>query len=183
MIEKILHRIWIGPNPKPETYAAYGEKFRAKNPDWQMMDWHNGNMPQLVNQDWFDNANDYGAKANILRYEIILAFGGVYFDIDVEPVKTIPNSIMELDFFASEYREGYAGNFVFGASKDNIFLSQLIESIQNYSAPSASRFGSIYLDLEIKKRGKIILPREIFCPKNSLAVDSTIAIHHWGGNR
>ena len=34
-IPRVLHRIWLGPEPLPEEHRAFGEGWARHHPDWE----------------------------------------------------------------------------------------------------------------------------------------------------
>lgn len=100
MIPKILHRIWLD-EPVPPQYDAWWERFRLLHPDWELMSWQDrSELDWLQNQELFDSFDDsrpsYGFRADILRYELLNRFGGVYVDTDVEPLRAF-DPLVEAD--------------------------------------------------------------------------------------
>jgi mannosyltransferase OCH1-like enzyme len=87
-IPRTFHRIWLG-RPMPERERRFGETWARHHPGWQMRLWHEGNLPPLVNQAQFDAATSPAQKADILRYELLVTYGGVYLDTDFECFRTI----------------------------------------------------------------------------------------------
>ena len=79
-IPKIFHIIWIGPNPYP--FGEYKESWLKHNPHWELKYWNNDNLPDLYNQKIFDLIPSWAGKADILRYELLYRYGGLYSDAD-----------------------------------------------------------------------------------------------------
>jgi mannosyltransferase OCH1-like enzyme len=60
-------------------------------------------VPALVNRDAFEAAETPAGKADVLRYELLLQFGGVYVDADFEPRKPVGDLFDGINaFFADE---------------------------------------------------------------------------------
>ena len=51
-IPKIIHQIWVGPHPFPETSKKLTQTWRNFNPDWEYKLWTNEDIAQfgLVNE-------------------------------------------------------------------------------------------------------------------------------------
>src|SRR6185437_8027044 len=62
----------------------------------------NDDLPflELQNQKFFDLSNNWGEKADIMRYEILYQFGGVYGDIDFICFKPL-DILCQYDVWAS----------------------------------------------------------------------------------
>lgn len=79
-IPRVIHQIWLGPERPPLRTIA---SCRQVNPGWLHVLWTEANMPPLRNRAAFDAmAGAYHGKADVLRYELLHRFGGVYVDAD-----------------------------------------------------------------------------------------------------
>ena len=92
-IPKIFHFIWIGPNKFPEDSKIYIESWKKLHPDYMFCFWDNNNIPLLYNQNEYDNSTVMAMKADILRYELLYIFGGIYVDCDFKALKNIDGII------------------------------------------------------------------------------------------
>jgi mannosyltransferase OCH1-like enzyme len=83
-IPKIIHQIWIGTRPVPYEWTDTWKQFCKKH-KWVHMLWTNEEVEKfkLVNQKCFDKAKSYQQKSDILRYEIMYKYGGIYLDADM----------------------------------------------------------------------------------------------------
>lgn len=83
-IPKIIHQIWIGSRPVPyewlNTWGEFCKKYK-----WEHKIWTNEELAKfnLKNKEEFDKAKSYQQKSDILRYEIMYKYGGVYLDADM----------------------------------------------------------------------------------------------------
>ena len=84
-IPKIIHHIWLG-SPFPEKYKILRETWKKHHPDWEFVLWTDEDIEAfgLFNKDLYDQSDNYGAKSDIARYEILYRFGGLYIDTDFE---------------------------------------------------------------------------------------------------
>ncbi len=82
-IPKIIHQIWIGPLPRPEKYKRWQTTWQTL-PGWSYKLWTDEDVAdlQLTNSDIYYKEKNYGARADILRIEILNQIGGVYVDMD-----------------------------------------------------------------------------------------------------
>ena len=99
-IPKILHHTWIGDDPLPELAQEMIKKWRHYHPDWEMRMWTRDNLPPLQNQTLYDSNKNTGHRADILRYELMYNFGGVYVDMDMECRNPIDGLIKNSEGFA-----------------------------------------------------------------------------------
>lgn len=100
-IPKIIHQIWVGPHPFPQEALAWQETWIALHPDWEYKLWTNEDVAQLEfdNKVYYDQAKNWGEKADILRYEILYRFGGLYADIDQSCLKPFDVLHHTCDFY------------------------------------------------------------------------------------
>ena len=100
-IPKLLHLIWVGTNPIPDSLIHYVDKWRELMPTWKVRLWRNKD----INSDEFEegalkliHASNTGVqKADIMKYYIVNKHGGVYMDADVEPHKSF-DAILHLPY-------------------------------------------------------------------------------------
>lgn len=87
---RIFHRVWLDEDERPQ-FAAWRDQLAALHPDWEVRTWQDSReLTWLRNQAEFDKAlaNDpFGRAPDILRYELLWRFGGVYIDTDFEPLR------------------------------------------------------------------------------------------------
>jgi mannosyltransferase OCH1-like enzyme len=84
-IPKIIHFIWLG-QPLPEWYQENIEDWRVKNSEFEIKVWENDAASAIIKNkqscEIFSRSDSLGAKSDILRYEILKEFGGLYLDTD-----------------------------------------------------------------------------------------------------
>lgn len=132
-IPKIIHQIWLGPLEPPNEAM---QSWKKLHPDWEYILWTEKNLPELKNQDAFDRSEAYSQKADILRYEVLFHFGGIFVDADEHCIKNINPLFEEIfqefcDCFAV-YEKGNSGliaNGIMGCTKKNPFMEKLVNGI------------------------------------------------------
>jgi len=84
-IPKIIHQIWIG-GPVPQEFKDFMQSWRDAHPDWEYRLWTDEDVKTfgLYNQTFYDRSDNYGVKSDILKWEIIYRYGGLYVDTDYE---------------------------------------------------------------------------------------------------
>lgn len=87
-IPKTIHQIWVGPNPFPEKYKAWQKTWQSI-PGWTYKLWTDEDVEsfQLINKEIYYKEKNYGARADILRLEILYRMGGLYVDTDYECIQ------------------------------------------------------------------------------------------------
>src|SRR5436190_16517529 len=89
VIPRIIHRVWLGAEPMPEDFRRYGESWRRHHPGWRMRLWTDEDLPELGDRRALERARHHAERANLVRYEVLRRFGGVYVDTDVECLRPI----------------------------------------------------------------------------------------------
>jgi len=93
-IPKIIHQIWIGPKPRPSRFM---DTWAAKNPDFEYILWSESELIKrgmifLECQKEIDDMSEINGKADIIRWEILYKYGGIFLDADsicIEPLDDI----------------------------------------------------------------------------------------------
>ena len=86
-IPKKIHQIWIGHKKVPWKWIdSFRKRFLNAYPGWTHVLWREEDIKRLrlKNQAIYDAESHYAGKADILRYEILYRYGGIYIDADCE---------------------------------------------------------------------------------------------------
>jgi len=87
IIPRVYHRIWLDEQV-PRRFEDYWDRFKALHPSWEFVTWDDSSqLGWMRTKALFDRCQTWAGKADLLRYEIMLAHGGVYVDTDVEPLR------------------------------------------------------------------------------------------------
>jgi FkbM family methyltransferase len=127
-IPRVFHRIWLG-GPLPEREGRYGETWAEHHPDWELRLWHDGNLPPLVNQEQFDAAGSPAQKADILRYELLLAHGGIYVDTDFECFRSIEPLLAGVRAFCGREDANRVTNSILGSVPGHPFFAAVVAAL------------------------------------------------------
>lgn len=99
-IPKIIHHTWIGDDPLPPAAEEMMAKWRRHHPKWEMRLWTKDNLPPMQNRALYDRSKNTGHRADVLRYELLYQFGGVYADMDMDCQRSIDDLIQNCEGFA-----------------------------------------------------------------------------------
>ena len=101
-IPKIIHQIWIGPKPRPVKFM---NTFRDKHPDFEYILWTEEEMVKrgfrLENQVAYDRMTEWCGKADILRWELLYRYGGIYQDADSVCLEPFDETYLSKSAFAA----------------------------------------------------------------------------------
>ena len=100
MIPKIIHYCWFGGKPLPKTAIKCINSWKNYFPDFEIKEWNETNydvekIPYIAEAYY---KKKYAFVSDYARFDILYKFGGVYFDTDVEVIKSF-NDILERGAF------------------------------------------------------------------------------------
>lgn len=142
-IPRIIHQYWTG-DWIPEHLMAYSRAWRRMNPGWAHYLWHDSSLKAgqggLINDRLWRDARkiarpgrEHQLRADIVRYELLHSFGGVWIDMDFEPLKPLDSWFGELDperpFAVWEVQDKWAANGMMGGPADHWFWKLLIRRL------------------------------------------------------
>jgi inositol phosphorylceramide mannosyltransferase catalytic subunit len=139
-IPRIIHRIWISEERVPTQYLEYGESWRFHHPEWTFIVWTQHNLPPLVNYDEFHDSHNVGQKADILRYEVLHAYGGLYVDMDFECLRPIDSLVDNLECFVGEEEAGSISNALIGSIPGHFLLRKLLHRLPDNIRKNAGKW-------------------------------------------
>lgn len=106
MIPKILHQLWIGPKISPTNLM---DTWKQKNPDFEYIRWNeqeiNKRKLKLVCQSKIASMEEINGKADIIRWEILYEYGGIFVDADSICIESIDNILLSKICFAGYEHE------------------------------------------------------------------------------
>ena len=136
MIPKIIHFIWVGDESKrPDRFI---QTWVDHHPGWEIKLWGN---EDLASRPWINGHHmaemakrEWNGVADLMRWEILHAEGGVLVDADSVCVRPLPEWLLECEAFAcwenEIVRPGLIAAGYFGTIPGTAFLAALIEGIR-----------------------------------------------------
>jgi mannosyltransferase OCH1-like enzyme len=183
--------------------------WQERHPDWQYRLWTDDDLPTFpfCNRARFDQAQNIGEKADILRYEILNAYGGLYVDTDFEclapfdPLHPLADFYVGLEAPFQTDSEPAIGNALIASIPHHPILEELLATIaasppardpyavQCTTGPNALRTAFLH---NLTSHRNIALPYTFFYPLPSCKRDlapqfktssylqkETFAVHYW----
>lgn len=134
MIPKKIHYCWFGENEKPEKAKKCIESWRKYCPDYEIIEWNEANFD--VNQNGYTRMcieeKKYAFLSDYARLVIIEEHGGVYFDTDVEVLRSIDDLLNHEAFFGFENDEYINTGVGFGAVAHHKSVETLKKAYDSY---------------------------------------------------
>ena len=104
MIPKIIHYCWFGRNPLPESAIKCIASWREFFPDYEIKEWNEDNFD--VNEIAYTRqaylVKKYAFVSDYARFKILYEHGGLYFDTDVEVIKSFNDILAQGAFMGCE---------------------------------------------------------------------------------
>ena len=202
LIPKKIHQIWLG-GKMPDKFKKYVDTWTAINPTWEYRLWGNDDVDKLVvaKKDLFNSVTNIGQKSDILRYEILRRFGGIYVDTDFECLRPL-DDFLYLKFFAGVAydREMVVYNGMVGCIPEHPIMATCVEGQQetyvgNDGQKIMKTTGAYYLTECILANavndtdGIVLFPMAFFYPfpnnmrhtndAHKYIQECTYAVHYW----
>jgi len=212
-IPRIIHQVWLG-GTFPEKYIKLRNDMMKLNSNWEYKLWTDKELKGfgLKNIELYNNIENFGARSDIFRYEILERMGGLYIDIDFQCVKPF-DSLCCLDFFAGNghVEKPEVFNSIMASSPNNKFISKIVSELskKNYFVDDINgvmnNTGPYFVTKNIfneltENDNLVIFPTKYFFPFpaiyrhkvnysdkswkfiNSFINENTYAIHLWHTN-
>lgn len=118
MIPKVIHYCWFGHNPLPSLAVKCIESWKKYFPDYEIKEWNEDNYDvhsiPYIHEAY--EAKKYAFVSDYARFDILYRHGGLYFDTDVEVIKTMSDIITRGPFMGCEKNADGINETVFGTS-------------------------------------------------------------------
>ena len=212
-MEKKIHYCWFGGNELSKSTLECIDSWKKFFPDYEIIEWNESNFD--VNSCRYSKeaykAKKWAFVSDFARFKILLENGGIYFDTDVEVIRSFKNLVDAGSFMGCEkmsVNPGLGVGFV-----DNVetrcFFEEIMglynnmgfimddgsynqKTIVEYTTKLLKKYGYIENGKKQKVCGITIYPSEFMCPFNpethiTNITKNTVSIHRydssWYGER
>lgn len=214
MIPKIIHYCWFGSKPIPKEYQRYIDSWRKFLPDYEIKQWDESNYDvhcipfssEAYNVGKFAYVSDYA------RLKILYEHGGIYFDTDVEVIRSIDDIITRGAFMAFEKNTTASADELlnvaiglgFAVEPKHPLIKEILEFYEkrHYIYPDGhleqitivrivtdilKSHGLSRSDIPTTIKGVTVYPWDYFCPVEFLSskleiTGNTRTIHHYSAS-
>lgn len=111
-IPKKIHYCWFGGNPLPPSAIKCKETWKKFFPDYEIIEWNEDNYDvhkiEYISEAY--NAKKYAFVSDYARFDILYQEGGIYFDTDVEVIKSFDDIIQCGGFMGCEKDGAFDGD-------------------------------------------------------------------------
>lgn len=112
MIPKVIHYCWFGRNPLPESARKCVASWKAYFPDYEIKEWNEDNFDVNIipyTKEAYE-AKKYAFVSDYARFWVLYKYGGLYFDTDVEVIKSMDDIIARGPFMGIEVPANATGD-------------------------------------------------------------------------
>jgi len=195
-IPRILHQIWVGPHPIPNRSIEFITGLRALHPTFEYRLWRDADVSteEFENYEFIIKTPSYAQKADLMRYEILHKYGGIYLDIDFELFKPL-DPLLTNDLILCNEDERiheYMTNAFLASSKGNVELKKCVKAVKDidFSKSINVASGPYFLRKCIELTPSVsVLPTSYMYPVHFSnpqrpfeKTETTYGCHHWDKN-
>lgn len=209
-IPKIIHYCWVGGMPKPQSVLYCIESWKRCCPDYEIREWNESNYDFKKNEYMRQayEAKRWGFVPDYARLDIVYEHGGIYFDTDVEMLRSF-DELLEQDGFMGFENTGDGEYFVncghgFGAAPHHKVIRtarDLYNTISflnadgtpnmlaspHFTTQTLREFGLVQENRDQQLPGMTVYASDVLCPKNFRTgkikkTQRTVSIHHFAAS-
>lgn len=131
-IPKKIHYCWFGGNPKPELAIKCIKSWKKYCPDYEIIEWTEENFDVNANQYCRDAYKEkkWAFVTDYARLAILHEHGGVYFDTDVQLIRSIDPLLEHPAFMGIERAHDcckVASGLGIGCEKGNPLIKEIMD--------------------------------------------------------
>lgn len=205
MIPKVIHYCWFGNKKMPDLAVKCLESWKKNCPDYKIVKWSEENFDinicNYVREAY--ESEKYAFVSDYVRIYVLVHFGGIYMDTDVEVIKPIDRFLREKAFIGFESFT-YVSTGIIGAEKGLPFFMEILERYHEryfigldgkldmttnvaMITDLCYKYGLIRNNTKQNIAGLTLYPKDYFCPKDYITgiIDRTVntyTVHHFTGS-
>lgn len=197
MIPRIIHYCWFGRGEKPELAKKCISSWKKFCPDYEIIEWNedNFNVSKNAYTRMCYDEKKYAFLSDYVRLLVVAEHGGVYFDTDVELLKS-PDKLLENEAFFGFETDEYVNTGVgFGSVAHGAVIEAMVKEYDRLLDGNNGVIGcpilntDALLKLGLVQNGKmqtvhgaVIYPVPFFNPYESVTgkltkTDDTVSVH------
>jgi len=144
-IPKTIHQIWLDKPSMTQFFIRLIDTWKEKNPEWEHFLWDNENAYAFLEENFenwlpfYEQLTHNVQRFDLLRYLILIKYGGVYVDADYECLDSIDILLenqkiafgLEPENYAKFHQSNYfIGNCFMASIPQHPFLIEFIDCLK-----------------------------------------------------
>lgn len=130
MIPKVIHYIWVGPNPLGKLQQRCIDSWKKHLPDYQFKLWTENNLPKEVLEHRYVKTmykkKKWAFVSDYIRFWVLNREGGIYLDTDTEVLKNF-DDLLDHSVFFGKTKDGVVAAGVIGAESEQRVIKDILE--------------------------------------------------------
>ena len=185
MIPRVFHQVWVGPEPLPDVYRRYGQTWLQHNPGWVLELWTDDNLPpDLVRREVYDQLRQPAERSDMLIFEFLYRYGGVYIDTDFECLRPIGPLLDGVDIFCSYSHPDRLNNAIMRAVPNHPLIEKGRQELRprtTFGTVDKAGTGPFFVtELFVGQPEVKLFDWPLFYPRTPEAEKAAYGIHHEG---
>lgn len=134
MIEKKIHYVWFGKN-KPLKVLKCIDSWKKYLPDYEIIEWNEKNFDiekEMKENRFFRECYKrklWAFVADYVRVKVLYKYGGIYFDTDIEVLKSF-DPLLDNELIIGYENENTLNLAVVGVEKSHILFKEMFQFYQ-----------------------------------------------------
>lgn len=202
MIPKTIHYCWFGRGTKPKLAQKCIASWQKYCPDYKIIEWNEDNFDVNMNNytRMCYEQKKYAFLSDYARLVVVAKHGGIYFDTDVELIRSVDHLMEEEAFFGFETTEYVASGLGFGSVSNGTVIKSMVSEYDSLLDGTHGTKGCPRLNTEALVKlglkqdgtyqnicGAVILPSEYLNPYESNTgrlrkTNNTVSIHWYSAS-
>lgn len=132
-IPKIIHFCWFGNNEYPQLIKKCLQTWKDVLPDYKIVIWNENNFD--INKYPFTlqayQSKKWAFVSDFVRLYALLKFGGIYFDTDVEVLKSFTHLLENKSLVLGRVEGGIIGTSMIASEPNNAIIDKIFSYYNN----------------------------------------------------
>lgn len=139
-------RVWLGRDPIPRLFEGWWDDFRRLHPTYDCRTVRDVQAEALMPAslaDVYADCDTQAGRSDVARIVALQAFGGVYVDVDVMPLRPLDDLLSDGRPFACKRSSRSFESAVFGGPAGHTAFRALVDALPEWYAQHAGRSASV----------------------------------------
>jgi glycosyltransferase involved in cell wall biosynthesis len=125
-IPRILHSVHLDSTLPSPVEQERIRSWLANHPGWEYHHWTTSELPPSCSGEFFPSSQ----LAELVKYDALFHFGGIYFDLGIECIKNFESLIEDIEAFWSYERTGEISGALIGVTSSHPLIARIFRDLQ-----------------------------------------------------